>query len=602
MGSLDLFMMFAASLLAYGDAITGMIEQPDGTPAENAKVIAFSEYPRSIGESQVVTVTDSNGRFVLQRIPRAPEPAHWGILAIAGKNYGEFPETLLIPGKNSEQVPSTTKTENVVVRMKPGRLISGTVYDRHTQQPIAMARIHSKQGQLVRTMKDGAFQLHGVPPRVETLIVVGPGMASTQINVDLCHRESAKIRIELDKGATLEGQVVDEANQPVPHARIQASASSRWIPRSTVVFSNESGHFEFPGVPVHQLLLPLLLNAPGYAERNDDMFVVRHSNHSLPLKLRMAKGGHDVPALRAALGGGDDPPSGLIRGRVVDSQGKPIQQFSVLLKRSRTRWLEEMGGWSGNNRIRHFTEADGQFVIGDLEANKKYRVAIQPQGYREVDLENLTAYPPDHPASNNVAQFTASDRPTTPQFRLLDADSRKPIADAQVGISDRDWPNQEFEWNYRLSGSRIEWTQRDGLVEFPGTVVTDGLIFVDSPGYARHQQFWKLPTGEQAIQESEDDRLPIQEILLAKESRLLVRLNKIGNRSLRGIHLETISPVQGQAVYSSAKAGEPATIQIDQLSPGKLTLRLMDGNSESPWEPLETREIQLAPGDNLLDF
>ena len=579
--------------------VTGKIENPNGSASGGARVIGIRLRPGSTLDARRQVTADERGEFSLRLTGAANTNAEWWLLALQGDDSGSLSVSFVLPERvEVGTTPVQQKPESILIRMAPGRVISGTVFNEVTRNPIPLARVYSHQGQLVRTNRDGRFELRGVPAGVETLVVTGrPSDARTRVMIDVSERTHADIDLFLAPGGKVEGRVLDQNGDPVPGAAVLRSGGSMILSSALTETTDDDGRFIFDGFPLKTLMYPLQVSAPGFYATESDMFAIREVDQSKELTLGVASveenGGPAV--LRNALAGGvEAPPVGAIRGRVLDPHGQPVRNFIVKLLPVTSNEARDSGSFSASTR--HFSDEDGRFVIGLLDENKRYRIAVLASRFGRVVIEPIFARHGSTLMEQDEIEFRLGP-PHQLQVQVIDAQARQSIPDVMIGFLENGDRREPFDWNYRLSGAHMEWSSTTGTATFTNLAVDEGPVFIEHPGYARHQLFWKQAAKVPAT--IDGDRI---EIALVKESRLKIRIANCGKRDARGLYA-IVTTSTGQTLYSPmAVPGEPPTIDLRQLPPGKQTLVMHDANAAESWTPLITFEANLKQGDNEVDI
>jgi RNA polymerase sigma-70 factor (ECF subfamily) len=210
--------------IVVGDAVAiegVVLDADDDTPVAGARL--FESF---YSGTEPVAVTDEAGRFRIRSA--SPWPSNV-LMFVQARGYGV--RDFVAPA------PSTS-TSTIEVRLVAGRAIRGRVLDPDGApavdavvavicgQTLANRTLHLSNEQLVtRSRADGTFVLADVDPKADHLL-------------QLHHEECADFELEvlgdenkrgdldlgdlqLRRGAMVSGCVVDEHDQPVPHARIE---------------------------------------------------------------------------------------------------------------------------------------------------------------------------------------------------------------------------------------------------------------------------------------------------------------------------------------------------------------------------------------------
>lgn len=139
--------------------------------------------------------------------------------------------------------------------------LNGRVLDRVSGQPIAKAEIKAPGKPVVLSGADGRFKISGLEPGPNSVSIYARGYALSKMRVgkDTYTRrifwldeanQSQEFIAHLTKGARVDGRVVDENRDPVPHGEIMLleEVEGRWEFAYVVPLSAE-GRFEFFGIP-----------------------------------------------------------------------------------------------------------------------------------------------------------------------------------------------------------------------------------------------------------------------------------------------------------------------------------------------------------------
>ena len=579
--------LLLALLVSSEHTIQGRIENPDGTPAVGAKVIANRLSPQPTQDERETVTTDEQGEFTFRFSGRAHQTTSWHLLALKGDHYGEFGQIVQIPVEgNKKGREDSHDPESLVARLMPGKRLFGTVYHEVTRQPIPLAKLYTRQGQFVRTDKQGRFEFHGVPSRVELIMVRSMGKSTRLIHVDLSERPIAEVDIFLAPGATVRGRVMDQEGRPVSNARVERIGSGNPLLSYTSAVTGADGRYEFDDFPPNRLMMPLQVTAPGYEERQDEMFATGSADQPTELPLRVVHVEKEVgqPELKGKLAGGAQAPEvGAIRGRVVDPQGRPVRNFAVGLLMPSSLVPADWG--SPPSAMRAFSEEDGRFVLGSLEQTKRYRVAVVAPGYGRADVEPIYA---DVVTRQQEVEFHLKE-PYQLVVKVVDETNEQPIPEFIVGLSARHFNKSDFDWDYRLHDAQIEHTNAGGQATFTALPMNEARLILRRPGYARLLQSWV------------DNGQPVT-IRLQQEARVAATLKLKTPRIISGLNLKSRTD-NGIVCYarSTDNASSP-TIHLDQLKPGPCLLEVYDGFAHEPWNAVFTRRVDLKPGDNVMEL
>lgn len=586
MGSCPLAALLLSLLISYEHVIQGRVETADGIPVAAVKVVASRLSPASEKDEREIAITDERGEFLLKIAGHPSQSTSWHLLALKGEDYGTFDRIVKLPSDDGkEQVANQDAEEPFVVQLRRGKILSGTVYHEVTRQPVPLARLYTSQGQFARTDKQGRFEFHGVPAGVQRIMVKSAGKATRMINVDLAARSTAEVDIFLSPGAIVRGIVLDQDGQPVANATIKRIGSGPLLLQYPTAITADDGRFDFDDFPTRRMMMPLQVSARGYEERNDDMFATASADQPLELKLSAIKveREHGQPQLMAGLAGGvPNPKDGKIRGRVTNPRGQPVRNFSVEFLLLSNLEHPDRGEAPASELL--FTQDDGRFVVGNLEASKRYRVAVSAPGFGRADVEPIYAAE----STKEEIEFRLVD-PYSVTIKVSDDTNQQGIPDAMVGLSARYFGNGAFEWDYRLHDSRMDRTDSQGQVAFEKLPMKEARLFVQKAGYVRYQQVWN------------DNGKPV-EIVLQPEARIRVSLKLNTPRVISGLNIKFRTKNAEVCYARSGDNSSPPVIRMDQLLPGECSLELYDGFAAEPWNAVLTRKIDLKQGDNAIEM
>ncbi len=254
-------------------------------------------------------------------------------------------------------------------------------------------------------------------------------------------------------------------------------------------------------------------------------------------------------------------PAGVIRGRVVDSDGKPVRSFRVLLNISRQRRQNDLfggffAGYGGAGLS--FTTDDGTFLIRNLQANSVQRVTIFAPGYGESSIDRVEALPLSEWSADRVLTCKLQ-----PAFNLnvhvVEDSTGKPIPDARVAVIYND-PSIDagFAWGHHdASGTETirRRTKADGVASFSPLSLAEGSLIVQAQGFTRHHQGWRDG---------------------AKE--VTIRLKPAATISGGVIDKSKNTPINGANVYLVASDQSFYTDVTGRLQPGKFQIDELPGD------------------------
>lgn len=330
-------------ILAPGVTLAGRVVDPEGRPLVGATIHVDRDTTTHPGidrrgtepapDHHPAAETDADGRFVLAdlgadervdlRAHQAGYMAVWleGVAAPATDLRFVLEPTARVRGTVVDADGQSLVGARVTVASRPtvpgsgGRLVMGRAIEREAT-----------------TLAEGDFEVIDVPPGEATIRAMAEGFApgtSRTIEVPASRegmpREVRDLRLVLERGAVLEGRVLDAEDDPVAHAMVGDGE----------VFArcDDAGEYRLEGLP------------PGPTEilaSHPD-----HPPHRVSHTIELGAGRLDLHF----------PPGRTLEGRVVDADGQPVSHARVTLAGLRPHLdLERFAT----------TSTDGVFRLGPL--------------------------------------------------------------------------------------------------------------------------------------------------------------------------------------------------------------------------------------------
>jgi protocatechuate 3,4-dioxygenase beta subunit len=212
---------------------------------------------------------------------------------------------------DNETLVVTASMEKLEWEVPEGGVVSGVVVG-DDNQPLVGARVVAT-GQMPPPQKgpfrveqvtdgNGAFSLAGLVRTKARLSATAGGFAPLEphVEVDVTTGDQAEVRITMKRGGSLEGAVVDEANQPIAGYEVRADSAARG--RSLAV-SRDDGTFAIKALPAAEYRLSVRM--PTGEVTSEQTAIVRDGE---PQKVRLVSKRGD----------------GEIAGTVTDSTGTPV--------------------------------------------------------------------------------------------------------------------------------------------------------------------------------------------------------------------------------------------------------------------------------------
>ena len=191
----------------------------EGTVERDGRPVAGAEVRTQVSCSPLVTTTDADGRFVLERL----RPEHVSLAAFAGEDGGVAEVDL-----------EEEDREGLAIPLRPGGAIVGEVRDERGG-PVAEVRVSVEAGPIeaaVVTDADGRFRLAGLRPDAYAVWLfpppgfVRPGQRTVRVE------QGAEVRASyrLLRAARITGVLEDEEGVPIADAVIVARRAREGAP------------------------------------------------------------------------------------------------------------------------------------------------------------------------------------------------------------------------------------------------------------------------------------------------------------------------------------------------------------------------------------
>jgi hypothetical protein len=292
--------------------VAGQVRDARGEPIEGAEVDALRP------PAADVVRTDATGAFELRELD--PTSAELVVRAV----HPHF-VTGVVTVRRGASPPH-------VLVLKRGARIAGVVLDPAGRpQPgasVFLDQWHAGMVPRAVTGQDGSFMLQGVATGRHTLVARrnGVGVAFATVEVPADAEGVAEVKLQLQAGHFLAGQVVDSAQQPIPGVKLllEVKASGAWMSVASAVSASD-GRFRVEGLPGGSM--GITYGREGFLwERGRPEYQVDRSD--LLLTLERAGG---------------------LAGRVLDAEtGEPVDVFRVRIVQAKLRSGDEQPArWPG---------------------------------------------------------------------------------------------------------------------------------------------------------------------------------------------------------------------------------------------------------------
>jgi protocatechuate 3,4-dioxygenase beta subunit len=330
--------------------ISGRVVDASGEPVASARI----DVGVQSNETSAAASSSADGTFVVRRLPA-----------------GDRSLTVRAPGFATARIEKVAAgSVGVEVRLERAESIAGVVVDATTGEPIAAMPVQAsyatyRQGYVLyrETATDGAgrFVVDDLSPDTYVLWVGRANDASAAAEyvgttVKGVRTGALDVRVEMSRGLSIEGRVIDSSGAPAPGGFVQAmgpkanAATAALAVRGTRI--GRDGTFRLAGLATGAYdLTATPLTASG-----GDASPVRAAD--------VQAGARDV-VLRTS--------EGLtISGRLLTEDGKPLPQGPGSVQ---VRWKTDTGGISWQD-LSMIWAADGSFRTGALEPGRLYDVVV----------------------------------------------------------------------------------------------------------------------------------------------------------------------------------------------------------------------------------
>ena len=323
------------------------------------------------------------------------------------------------------------------------------------------------------TDAQGAFRLEGVPDSPNVLSVMAKGLAPSFPMIEA--GGDRQVTVELKAGATIKGRIVDDTGAPIEGISVTPSINNPKPNWGGFVYldehlgkSDRDGRFTLEGMPEG---VKCDVGGEGWSY----------------VRQRVLSATDESKNVIALLGGG------AIRGRVVDSVGKPVRNFRVQVGIPKgAKPGEPVGGYFagyGGTGLA-FTRDDGEFTISGLTAGNLHLLTVIAEGLGSGEADRVEAQSLARlkPAEALTIKLGASH---ALRVRVFQAKG-KPVEGARVTMIQNEGRGG-FQWGYSDSSWDDSVTARvneRGWAEFPSLAFGKGTVVVRAKGFARMKLDW----------------------------------------------------------------------------------------------------------------
>jgi beta-lactamase regulating signal transducer with metallopeptidase domain len=244
--------MFKLPPLISSTEIQGRVKMPDGNPAANADVYLLYIPPRGVGLkwTPISTKTNSAGVFTFSNVA----PGRYTFWATTSDLISHFNA---IVGRALQVQENPTRLDRIEIKLHGASTYRFKVTDVATGLPLEGATIRPFPAPLIPvkvTDQNGIAEYKNLTADEWHFTVHKPGYAYTvKSSPQQPLGSRANLTVQLAKGGTLRGNVIDEDGQGVVNCNITLTTNDSWPgPEFPEVISAADGSFELDGVPMNK--------------------------------------------------------------------------------------------------------------------------------------------------------------------------------------------------------------------------------------------------------------------------------------------------------------------------------------------------------------
>jgi hypothetical protein len=464
----------------------GIVLGSDDNPAANAEVWFFGIFGRIPVRERTLTKPDGTYEIAIPNMDGLGQ-IQWGVCAIRGD---ESSKTLHRPA-----------TKGVKLQLNAGRKLTLRVNQQQAgkasdgqEKSIANFTVHSEDGRIVRSNGDGTCTLHGLPPRVQYIGVSAPGFAYQYWMIDLYENRDYEFTTSMAAGGVVTGTVRNQDEHAVPWNEVYGRSCESAIINLGKTFTDEQGRYELSGVRLDRKpQIHAFSHRFGnmmHSEENEVDFqgatVATSDFHVTPGRIQPPE-----PGVIAMLARGKERPNGLIRGKVIQPNGKPCTNFRIRVFPSAVDVGQ--GGYAASYESIGITYStpDGGFIFSGLPMGSSIKLVVSAQGFREDYLD------PIMPIAENELNDTEPDvfeleEASTVKLRVVDPKG-EPISGAEARLY-RSGPKGHVHAFLKETYVHKGKSDAQGWLEVPDVSLAFGRWVVDADKFAEQQFPWNGET------------------------------------------------------------------------------------------------------------
>jgi len=431
--------------------------RPEWAAGVTVYVSTDSSFERVVGEGGIEgsakVITRPDGSFVVPALAT-------GRLTLAARLDQALPVRPRFPETLEVRAGQSTLAE---IPLEKAVRVHGVIRVKDNGQPVAEASIYlgygsGRQGDTAVSDAKGNYEDYVLSGAVRMQVIMMPdGLVQLgDFPLESHHIPPGAATfdlpaIEVVKGETIKGRLVDQEDRPLANLRVIGSSGNR---RYAFATTDPKGEFTTNSVP------------PGF--KLD--YQVWISDYESPVDATIVK--EEPLLLRAPIGG--RPKTGEsagLNGTVVDDEGRPVDGAEVTVSIEVDGPARPDGMWLTTNRQQVLTtDARGAFRLqGPVTKGSRYRAIVVPGKFAIAASDAVTA---ETATALSLPPITVQ-RLRTIAGRVVDTDGR-PV----VGATVLNWGNPA-PLSSAVTGS-------SGRFHLEGLPRGTAFLFVDAPGYRFH--------------------------------------------------------------------------------------------------------------------
>lgn len=400
-----------------------------------------------------------------------------------------------------------------------------------------------------KTDQKGQFQLPQVPDRVGYITVMNKSFAHQFVKVS---SGQTQIEVKLKEGQSIGGQIISQSGRPIAGTYVVPVIASPdpslcnplWI-SSRATYSDANGRFEITGLP-QQAQFDFLHKQ--MSELRSQPLEIGRLDHVVKLNSR-----------------------GGFRGRIVDSDGKPVKDFRVMIDFPREKRVGDKVA-SGFSVVLQrigvsYTDDEGRFYWGDeIAPHATYRVTVASDGYGNAVNDRVISTTVDQLAESQEYVFEMQAPHSMSVHVLSDTSAvgEQPIEGARVTLVERGVHLDQgpFSWGSNEIGGVFATTDAEGVASFEDLPSREGTLVIQANGFERQRIGWR--NGETSFR-----------VKLREEAAIGGAVRSSEGDRMQGL-VVTLNSADGQRNWQTLEDNDFGRFLFRNLPAGVYTLTLLE--------------------------